>query len=353
MKIVHCLFTMELGGAQVLTVGLLNEMCKTNTVSLVILNNKWNDDLLRQLDSRIKVYHINRPRGNRSLIPIIKLNVLLYKLKPDIIHCHEPNMAKLIKVPGAKLFQTIHDVSISTKFYELYYESIAISDCVYADVTSRWDRPVKLIHNGINLSAFKRRTNYTLNADKTIKLVQVSRLIHEKKGQDILIRAMKKIVDDYGYTNCYLDLVGSGDSYDCLQQLITELGLGRNVRLLGEQDRNWVVDNLHNYHILIQPSRYEGFGLTVIEGFAAGLPVLASNIDGPAEIIGGLPGGFLFKNEDVNDCAKVLYEMIIQYGNNKGEELMAKTIPVIESKYSMSSCADKYVVEYEHAIGAR
>lgn len=341
---------MELGGAQVLTVGLLNEMCRKNTVSLIILNNKWNVDLLSQLDGRIKIYYLNRPRGNRSPIPIIRLNILLYKLRPHIIHCHEPNMAKLIRVPGAKLFQTIHDVSISTKFYELYYESIAISNSVYADVISRWDRPVKLIYNGINMNSFKRRTTYALSAEKTIQLVQVSRLIHEKKGQDILIRAMKNIVHDKGYSNCYLDLVGSGESYDCLQELITTLDLDKNVRLLGEQDRNWVLENLHNYHILIQPSRYEGFGLTVIEGFAAGLPVLASDIDGPAEIIDGLPGGFLFKSGDVNDCACVLYDMILQYGNNKSAELMAKTIPLIESKYSMSSCASKYVVEYENAI---
>jgi glycosyltransferase involved in cell wall biosynthesis len=344
---------MELGGAQVLTVGLLNEMCKKNTVSLVILNNRWNDELLSQLDARIKIYYINRQKGNRSIIPIIRLNILLYKLKADIIHCHEPNMAKLIRVAGPKLFQTIHDVSISTKFYELYYESIAISASVYNDVTSRWDRPVKLIHNGININAFKRRTSYTLQADKTIRLVQVSRLVHEKKGQDILIRAIEKIVYQYGYTNCYLDLVGSGESYDWLQNLITSLNLNKHVQLLGEQDRNWVADNLHNYHILIQPSRYEGFGLTIIEGFAAGLPVLASNIDGPAEIIDGLPGGFLFKNEDVNDCANVLYDMILQYGNNKGQELMAKTIPVIESKYSMSSCANSYVAEYESAVQVR
>lgn len=56
MKIVHCLFTMETGGAQVLTVELLNEMCKSHNVSLIIINDKFNESLLEQLDRKVKIF---------------------------------------------------------------------------------------------------------------------------------------------------------------------------------------------------------------------------------------------------------------------------------------------------------
>ncbi|MDA8155868.1 MAG: glycosyltransferase [Actinomycetota bacterium] len=45
---------------------------------------------------------------------------------------------------------------------------------------------------------------------------------------------------------------------------------------LGPMNRARIYENLCNYDLLVHPSRYEGFGLTVLEGIAAGLPALAS-----------------------------------------------------------------------------
>lgn len=183
MKIVHCLFTMEAAGAQVLTVGLLNEMCLQNEVELIIVNS-WNADLLKQLDPCIKIHCINRTAGDRSIKPIINLNFLLVRINADIIHCHEPDIIKIIRLRrNAKLVHTIHDVGIPTKFYNKYDSLVAISDAVYKDVTSKYSSPVTLIYNGIPIMAFKRRTDATYLKNMPIMLVQVSRLLHEKKGR--------------------------------------------------------------------------------------------------------------------------------------------------------------------------
>ena len=350
MKIVHCLFTMEIGGAQVLTVGLLNQMCIANDVVLVIINNKWSDELLTQVDKRVKIYYIKRVKGDRAILPVIRLNILLFKLKPDIIHCHEPNMAKIIKVRRPKLLQTVHDVGISTQYYNLYDELIAISDAVYSDVSSRWNKAIKRIYNGIPITEFKRRSNYILNNGKPIKLVQISRLVHEKKGQDILIQAMHIIVYEYGFCHFHLDIIGDGESFDFLAGLIKELGLTDNVKLLGEKSRTWIMCELCSYHILVQPSRYEGFGLTIIEGFAAGLPVLSSNIDGPKEIISDMSAGFLFESGDVNSCVAELFKIAALYSDGKVEQFLEETIPLIEVKYSMQECAGSYLTEYKTVV---
>ncbi len=341
---------MEIGGAQVLTVGLLNEMCATNDVALIIINNIWSKELLGRLDPRIEVFFLNRKQGNRSIWPLLKLNAMLYKLKPDIIHCHEPNMAKIIKVSTPKLFHTIHDVGIDTVYYKFYDELVAISEAVFNDVLCRYTKEIKKIYNGIPISSFTKRETYFLGEADAIKLVQVSRLMHAKKGQDILIRAVQKLVFEYGFPLIHLDIIGMGGSYDYLNELIKELKLTNNVKLLGEKGQNWIIATLCTYHILIQPSRYEGFGLTVVEGFAAGLPVLTSDIDGPAEIINGLPAGFLFNNEDVEGCANQLRNIITLYRQNMIKSLITETLPLIESKYSMAVCAHKYLKEYEKSL---
>jgi glycosyltransferase involved in cell wall biosynthesis len=241
-------------------------------------------------------------------------------------------------------------MGIPTTFYDKYDRLVAISDAVYKDVITKWNKPIIQIDNGIPISSFKRRTDYLPVKDKPIKLVQVSRLLHEKKGQDILLRALTHIIKEYGFTNWTLDLIGSGISEDYLRQLIEYLHLENNVTLVGEKSRGWILNNLCNYHILIQPSRYEGFGLTIVEGLAAGLPVLASNIDGPKEIIESVEAGLLFENGDVDDCAKQLYKLMLLWEKGNFNELIKQSLKHIEEKYSMTTCAKNYLSAYEKAL---
>ena len=334
-----------------LALELLNEMCNDHDVFLIIINNAYNRNLLKLLDKRVQIHFINRKEGTRNPIPIIKFNLVLYKIKPDIIHCHEPNVAKIIKYRNAKTLYTIHDVGISTSSYHLFDMLVAISNAVYNDVVSGSQLPVRVVHNGIPMDLFKMRKNYELVKGQPVKLVQLSRLMHEKKGQDILLRAVGKIFHEYGFKNLSLDFIGSGNSYDYLVRLTAELGLEKHVNFIGEKDRNWLFSNLSQFHILIQPSRYEGFGLTILEGFAAGLPVLASDIDGPAEVIKNIPAGFLFENESIDGCAKELMAIFKIYENNEMSELMNRSIPLIKQKYSMKSCVKDYLEEYSQLMG--
>lgn len=344
LKIVHCLFTLATGGAQVLAVELLNEMSSTHDVSLVVINNKVNPALIAQLNPGIPVHYLNRKEGNPNPWPLVKLNLLLMRLKPDLIHCHEPKMARAIRVKNPKLLFTIHDVGIETSYYHLYDSLIAISDVVYREVKATFPG-VKTIYNGIPVHLFKRKTRYAWNAAAPFRMVQLSRLMHEKKGQDILLHALHEITKR-GFTDFTLDFVGSGDSEQYLKKLVQDYRLEDKVNFLGEKNRQWLYENLCDYDALIQPSRYEGFGLTILEGFASGLPVVASDIDGPAEILVQTPAGFLFRDGDTIDCADAIMRLIAGYQNGEIDDLMEQTLRVINNKYSVETCSKEYLIEY-------
>ncbi|MBC7829702.1 MAG: glycosyltransferase family 4 protein [Chitinophagaceae bacterium] len=350
MKIVHCLFTIKTGGAQILVVDMLNEMSMYHDVSLIIVNDQLNENILSQLNRNVKLYLINRKEGSINPLPVLKLNLLLLKLKPDIIHCHEANMAKFIKVAGGKLVYTIHDVGIPVSLYHHFDSVIAISGAVYADVVTRITGDIKKVFNGIPVGSFQKRKEYGLRNEERYRLVQVSRLMHTKKGQDVLVKALHKVVYELGFVNISLDLIGSGDSAEYLYQLVEELNLGQHIRFLGEKDRNWLFANLSKYHLLVQPSFYEGFGLTVLEGLAAGIPVLASNIDGPAEIIAQTSGGFLFEKGNVESCAGEIFKLIQMYENRQVGEMMRHSTLRVHERYSIQSCVRGYLQEYTYVL---
>ena len=62
--------------------------------------------------------------------------------------------------------------------------------------------------------------------------------------------------------------------------------------------------HLTDYDLFVQPSRWEGFGLTVAEAMAAGVPVLVSEGQGPAEVTQGSRYGWLFANGDADDLQR-------------------------------------------------
>jgi glycosyltransferase involved in cell wall biosynthesis len=78
---------------------------------------------------------------------------------------------------------------------------------------------------------------------------------------------------------------------------------------MGQKGRDWIKNHLQDYHLLIQPSLFEGFGLTVIEGFACGLPVIVSNLDGPKEIVECLNAGLLVEPNNAQDLSEKIFEV--------------------------------------------
>jgi glycosyltransferase involved in cell wall biosynthesis len=101
-----------------------------------------------------------------------------------------------------------------------------------------------------------------------------------------------------------------------LKDLAAKYGIENQTEFVGQVNRQWVKSNLKNYHLLIQPSLFEGFGITVIEGFACGLPVIASDLDGPKEICGLLNAGLLVHPNDPVDLSEKIAWVYQSYLSN-------------------------------------
>jgi glycosyltransferase involved in cell wall biosynthesis len=144
------------------------------------------------------------------------------------------------------------------------------------------------------LSRAESRAELGLSLDAKLYLV-ASRLTG-KKDVSTVIHAFSKIVGD----NMFLVVMGDGSCKVELEGLALDLGIEKNVIWLG-----WVENSssyLKAFDVFVSASIVEGFGLSVLEAHAAGLPVVCSEIEPHKEMLG--ENGTYFKVGDADDCAE-------------------------------------------------
>ena len=144
-----------------------------------------------------------------------------------------------------------------------------------------------------------------------------------------------------------MHFVGDGQDKEMLKQMAHELNLDQEIVFEGLKDQTWVYENLCNFDLFIQPSRYEGFGLTVAEAIAAKVPVLVSNIEGPLEIIDGGRLGLSFENKVATDCANKIVDFIKQ-GRNEAQ--VEAAYQYVCDHYDVSVTARKYLEVYQSIL---
>ena len=96
MKIAHIIFCLSTGGAETMLIDIINQQSKDNEISLIVINKNYSIDLVNKVNNNINIYLINRQEGSLNPYYYIKFNIILTKIKPDIIHCHNSNIAPLI-----------------------------------------------------------------------------------------------------------------------------------------------------------------------------------------------------------------------------------------------------------------
>jgi len=158
----------------------------------------------------------------------------------------------------------------------------------------------KLINNGIpegkiqvlyhyistpSIKSYNKNSNYS---------VYMGRLSSEK-GISTLVEAFKE------FPEYKLKIMGSGKLHSDIEKYITSNKIS-NIELLGyvtgAEKENILKNSLFN---IVSSQCYETFGRSVIEGFAFGIPVLASSIAGLKELVEVESNGMLYKYDDIND----------------------------------------------------
>lgn len=344
MNIVHCILSLNTGGAETLLVDIINEQSKTNKVTLIIINDSFDPSILKKISQNVSIHLLKRKPKSRNLIPIIKFNILLFKISPNIIHLHHASISQIIFTKSAKITYTSHAIGINIPNNQKIAKIIAISNAVKTDLEDRnVNIPIVVIPNGIPITNINYREKF--NPHTPFKIIQIARLYHEIKGQDILIKALAEL-KARGLTDITVDFIGSGASETFLKALAKNLNVTKQINFLGTKDRDYIYAHLCEYDLMCHPSRSEGFGLTVAEGMAANIPVLVSNDDGPFELIQHGKYGYFFTKNDIADCANQISQIIAHY--DETVPLCRLAYEHVSSTYSVTQTAIQYIQLYKN-----
>jgi glycosyltransferase involved in cell wall biosynthesis len=160
------------------------------------------------------------------------------------------------------------------------------------------------IHNGTDLPELE--VNGPVRAQEPFILSVCS--LDKWKGLDILIRAMA-VLRDSGETTPLI-VAGEGPERAELQRLIADLGLQQQVQLIGQQARASVTELLHQCALFVLASRFETFGIAVLEAMACGRAVVGTAVDGILEIIDDEENGLVVAPEDSQALAAAIRRLL-------------------------------------------
>jgi glycosyltransferase involved in cell wall biosynthesis len=225
-----------------------------------------------------------------------------------------------------------------------YNKLVAVSKSVKTDVESRSKNICEIIYNGVKISSIDQKE--PVFNPNSFRIISVGRLDHLVKGQDLLIEAAHILINGKGLNNLKFFIVGEGTSRTYFEELILSFNLKGNVFLMGNITREWIFQNLHRYDLFIQPSRLEGFGLTVVESLAAKVPVIASEIDGPAEILENGKYGIMFQNDNAEDLAGRIEYAISLYESGEIIRMIEAAHNHCLNNFNITRTAQQYCQSY-------
>jgi glycosyltransferase involved in cell wall biosynthesis len=139
-------------------------------------------------------------------------------------------------------------------------------------------RRTRVAANPIDLTAFQPGLA-TRPAGSPVKVLFVGR-ISVRKGVDVLVELSRRLADLAG--SITLEVVGHWTQWSDYSRLLEDLD-PRIASYRGYVPADEMPDLMRNADLLVQPSKYEPFGLTVGEALASGLPVVATDEVGAAE----------------------------------------------------------------------
>jgi glycosyltransferase involved in cell wall biosynthesis len=170
---------------------------------------------------------------------------------------------------------------------------------------------VRVLHKAVDTSHFRRPDR--LPPDPAPDRPVGGRLVFvgsdwKRKGLDVLIQALPRLASRL--PDLSLAVIGPETSDPELLGAVRRAGVEGRVRLIGRAPRNILAQYLWHSDLFVLPSRREALGVAVLEGMAAGLPVVATSVGGIPEMVREGNEGKLVPADHVASLSQAIEEVL-------------------------------------------
>ena len=322
-------------------------------------------DRFKPYTSNIYIVHMVREiEPKNDIKAILKVRKVLKQIKPDIVYLHSSKAGAIGRIALAFNFKTkilynahgwYFNAQISEKKKKIFAviekilaiktdKIINISKSEYESALKYKIAPEKkmcIIENGIDFTKFENNDKYREEtrkkyhiADNEIVIGVVGRLT-EQKDPITMIKAFELVHKEN--KNTRLMYVGSGELEENVKQYAKEKNILDKVIITGWVDN--VEKDIPAFDIAVLPSKWEGFGLVLIEYMACNKPIIATNVGGIRDIIHHLNNGILFQPNNIEE----LYKGILKFINdNILRERIVKNNRLIKNKYDVKNVVKRH-----------
>lgn len=351
MRILHVITSLRTGGAEHLMVDLLPALKQLgHEVALLVFDGIETPFFLQLKQRGIAIHSLGT--GYSAYHPKHVVQLKPYLKEFDVVHTHNTACQYFVAIAAkmsagvkTKLVTTEHNSTnrrrgsrfwtmVDAAVYRQYNHIICISKATEENLHKHLPNlrtTTSTIHNGIDIEQFSCERG----VNKVSKRITMVAAFRPQKDQDTVLRALTHLPPQY-----HLQLVGDGERRSEIEKLIQELGLTNRVNMMGV--RTDIAKILAESHVSVLSSHWEGFGLAAAESMAAGTPVIASNVEGLASVVG--EAGILFRPGDDLELARkiaqlcndpIMYEQFRDAGTAKCKD------------YSIAKMAQGYSEVYE------
>jgi colanic acid/amylovoran biosynthesis glycosyltransferase len=248
----------------------------------------------------------------------------------DVVHCHYGPIGvhtltlRELGVLRGRLVTTFHgfDASVDVRrqgdgvYRRLFQECdlvLAVSLCMRRKLVELGCDDAKAVVHRVGVDCDRFAFRARAGTGGPVRIASVSRLV-EKKGLEYAIRAVAKLAER-GLSFEYR-IAGDGERREAIARLVSELGLGDRVRLLGPLTHEGVAELLAETQVFLAPSTVtadgdeEGVPTGIMEAMAMGIPVVSTVHSGIPELVEDGVSGLLAPERDVAGIAERLAHLV-------------------------------------------
>lgn len=274
------------------------------------IRHKINKILLRKhfQSTKVDLMHVhNATAGNAAMWA---------KTKYDIPYCITEHFSGF-----ALKKMSESEIKGYTDLYRNSFYNIGVSKKFCSLLETIYNMQFQYVPNVVDTNFF---VSVKQNDRQEFHFINIANL-DKNKNQDMLIEAFW-----HSFKECEkikLSILGSGPEMKNLQKKIEKLGMENQIKLHGFATRPQVLKELQRSDVFVLSSKYETFGVVLIEAMSCGLPLIATKCGGPDSIIENEKLGLLVENNNLlklSEAMKQIYENRNQYNSGFIREYAVK-----------------------------